>query len=98
MNVLYGATGSATAVQREIDERREVVLTVTGWKRRIALRIIVLYAAHESHAPERSGMRAVYAGMAWRSFLLATLLGLCLHARPAGVSIKAYGKSECLAV
>jgi hypothetical protein len=97
MNVFYGANGFAAVVQREINARREVVLTVRGWKRKIALRILAFfYATHESHPPERRGTRSIYAGTAWRTFLMPTFMALCVQARQAGMSIKAYEKPDCL--
>lgn len=36
--------------------------------------------------------------VAWRSFLMPTFMGLCLHARQAGMSIKAYDKPDCLEI
>jgi len=98
MNVTYGVSGFASVVQGEIDARRQVALIVRGRRRRIALRILALYAIHELHPSESGRTRAMYAGMAWRSFLIPTFMGLCVHARQAGMSIKAYEKPDCLEV
>lgn len=98
MNVLYGASGFASVVEGEIDARREVVLTVRGWKRKIILRALALYAKHESSSSEEIGAREMYAGLAWRAILVPTFIALCAHARQAGMSIKAYDNADGLDV
>jgi hypothetical protein len=98
VEVIYGAKNFAALAWKEIAEGRPVVVNVTGWHKAIVHRVLSLYAQHDELVRRGGGNRGVAFKLGWRSLFAPSIVGLCNHARIAGMGITVKEKGAALEV
>ncbi len=94
----YRTKGSVGKAWTEIEAGNEVVLKVTGWRKKAVYRVFKLYVLYlelsqKGRAPISLGVR-----IAWQSLLAPSIIGLCEHARRSGLTTSMEGDGNLLEV
>jgi hypothetical protein len=98
VELLYGAKDFDRIAWREIDEGRPVALRITGSRKALIHRILTLYAESERASRDGTRERRPLFGLAWRAMFAPSIVGLCNHARLAGMTVVVQDKGSTLEV
>ena len=98
LEIAYGEKGFASLVWKEIDAGRPVALKVVGRKRQIIHRALSLYAEYDRLSRKGELRRWLLLSLAWQTLRTGPFMGLCNHARSAGMAVAAYEKGPTLEV
>ena len=98
LEISYGEKGSVLRAWKEIDAGRPVILKIVGRKRQFIRRTLSLYAEYDRLSRKGELRRGLHLSLAWRTLLSPSFMGLCNHARSAGMAVAAYEKEQILEV
>jgi hypothetical protein len=98
LELLYGAKDFDRIAWKEIDEGRPVALRVVGPKKARIHHILSLYDEYDRASRNGVNRRSSLWSFGWRAILAPSIIGLCNHARLAGMSIVVLDKGSTLEV
>jgi len=94
--LLYRTKGSAGVAWTEISEGREVVLIVTGWRKRAVYRAMSSFFQYLELSKNGRAPFSLAIRIAWQSLFAPSIIGLCEHARSFGFTASAEGDDAIL--
>ena len=98
LEISYGEKGFASRAWKEIEAGRPVALKVVGRKRQVILRALSLYAEYDRLSRKGGVRRGLLLRLAWQTLRSSPFIGLCNHARSAGMAVAAYEEGQILEV
>ena len=98
IELLYGTKDFSHIAWTEITGGRPVVLRVVGWKKTFVHRILSSYSEYDRLSRTGAVPRGLMFGLAWRTMLAPSLMGLCDHARSSGMAIVVRDRGTTLEV
>jgi len=98
IELLYGTKDFAQLAEKEIRDGRPVAVRVVGWRKSFIYRTLSLYAEYDRVSRTGSMPRSLPLGLAWRTMLAPSLMGLCHQARSSGMEIVIRGQGISLEV
>lgn len=90
IEIQYSSKDYASLVWKEIDEGRAVSLRISGWKSKFIYRLVLMFIEYDQLSRKGQVSRGLYFGLGWRSLFALSIMGLCHHARSAGMAVAAY--------
>src|SRR5262245_21225812 len=94
----YGAKDFDRIAWKETNEGRRVALRVVGSKKARIHRILSLYDEYDRASRNGANRRSILWRLGWRAILTPVIVGLCNHARLAGMSVAVQDKGSTLEV
>jgi hypothetical protein len=98
VELLYGAKDFDRVAWREIDEGRPVALRITGSRKARIHRILSLDDEYDRASRNSVNRRSLLFSLGWRAIFAPSIIGLCNHARLAGMSVVVKDKGSTLEV
>ena len=98
LELLYGAKDFDRIAWKEIDEGRPVALKIVGSKKTRVHRILSMYDEYDRASRNGVSRRGLLWSLWWRAMFAPSIIGLCNHARLAGMSVVAVDKGSALEV
>ena len=102
IEIQYGAKEYALHAWNEIEKGHPVALKILGWRRKLIRHLVSQFIEYDRLARKGMVPRALFFSLGLKSLLLlpiaGAVMGLCHHARSAGMAVAMDEKGEALEI
>jgi hypothetical protein len=98
IELLYGSKDFDRIAWREIDQGRPVSIRIARVRKAFIHRLLSLYAHYDQELRKGRNRRDLLFSFGWRGFFAPALIGICNHARLAGMEIVVMDQGSTLEV